>query len=79
MSSGAVHRRFVCMGCTARSEGRGEPTFLNDYKSAAVHYSRSSHCNESMRGIKAVAVQLNTRLQNVGDGEAGAWSAASWG
>ena len=68
MSSGAIHRRFACMGCAAR---RGEPTFFNDYKSAAVHYSRSSFCNKSMRGIKTVAVQLNTRPQHVGDGEAG--------
>jgi hypothetical protein len=68
MSSGAVHRRFACMGCTARG---GEPTFSNDYKSAAVHYSRSSQCNKTMRGIKAVTVQLNTRPQHVGDGEAG--------
>ena len=71
MSSGAIHRRFACMGCTARSNGRGEPSFFNDYKSAAVHYSRSSFCNKSMRGIKAVTVQLNTRPQHVGDGEAG--------
>jgi hypothetical protein len=41
----AVHLRFACMGCTARSGGCGEPTFFNDYKSAAVHYSRSSRCN----------------------------------
>jgi hypothetical protein len=65
----------------ARGDGRGEPTFSNDYKSAAVHCSRSSHCNKSMRWIKAVTVQLNTRAQylQVGDGEAeggaapGAW------
>ena len=68
----AVHRRFACMGCTARSGGRGEPTFFSDYKSAAVHYSRSSQCNQSMRGIKAVTVQLNTRPQHIGDGMAGA-------
>ena len=49
----------------------GEPSFFNDYKSAVVHYSRSSFCNKSMRGIKAVTVQLNTRPQHVGDGEAG--------
>ena len=71
----AVHRRFACMGCTARSGGRGEPTFFNDYKSAAVHYSRSSRCNQSMRGIKAVTVQLNTRPQHIGDGVAGAGGA----
>ncbi len=73
MSSGAIHQRFACMGCTARSNGRcdSEPSFFNDYKSAAVHYSRSSICNKSMRGIKAVTVQLNTRPQHVGDGEAG--------
>ena len=61
-ASGAstVHRRFACMGCTAR---RGEPTFFNDYQSAASHYSRSIHCNKSTRGIKAVTVQLNTRPQ----------------
>jgi len=46
------------MGCTVR---RGEPTFFNDYQSAATHYSRSIHCNKSTRGIKAVTVQLNTR------------------
>ena len=57
----SVHRRFACMGCTARSNGRGQPTFFNDYQSAASHYSRSSLCNKSMRGIKTVAVQLNTR------------------
>ncbi len=73
-ASGAstVHRRFACMGCTAR---RGEPTFFNDYQSAASHYSRSIHCNKSMRGIKAVTVQLNTRPQHVGDGVAGAGGA----
>ena len=74
--SGAIHRRFACMGCAAR---RGDPTFFNDYQSAAVHYSRSSLCNRSMRGIKTVAVQLNTRPQYVGDGEAGGGGAAgSW-
>ncbi len=71
----AVHRRFACMGCTARSNGRGEPTFLNDYKSAAVHYSRSSQCNRSMHGIKALTIQLNTRPQHIGDGVAGAGGA----
>ena len=71
----AVHRRFACMGCTARRGGRGEPTFFNDYKSAAVHYSRSSQFNQSMRGIKAVTVQLNTRPQHIGDGVAGAGGA----
>ncbi len=64
-----VHRRFACMGCTVR---RGEPTFFNDYQSAATHYSRSIQCNKSTRGIKAVTVQLNTRPQHVGDGVAGA-------
>ena len=68
MSSGAMHKRFACMGCAAR---RGEPTVFNDYHSAASHYARSSLCNKSMRGIKTVAVQLNTRPQHVGDGEAG--------
>jgi hypothetical protein len=67
-----VHRRFACMGCTVR---RGEPTFFNDYQSAATHYSRSIHCNKSTRGIKAVTVQLNTRPQHVGDGVAGAGGA----
>ena len=71
-SIGTVHRRFACMGCTAH---RGEPTFFNDYQSAATHYSRSIHCNKSMRGIKAVTVQLNTRPQHVGDGVAGAGGA----
>jgi len=53
--------------------------FFNDYQSAATHYSRSSLCNRSMRGIKTVAVQLNTRPQHVGDGEAGGGGAAgSW-
>ena len=79
MSSGAIHQRFACMGCTARSNGRGEPSFFNDYKSAAVHYVHSSFCNKSMRWIKAVTVQLNTRPQHVGDGEAGGSGAAgSW-
>ncbi len=73
--SGAVHQRFACIGCTARSGGRGEPTFFNGYKSAAVHYSRSSQCKQSMRGIKAVTVQLNTRPQHIGDGVAGAGGA----
>ena len=73
----AVHRRYACMGCTARSGGRGEPTFFNDYKSAAVHYARSSQCNKSMHGInlKAVTVQFNTRPQHIGDGVAGAGGA----
>jgi hypothetical protein len=45
------------MGCTVR---RGEPTFFNDYQSAASHYSRSIHCNnlKSTRGIKAVTPAL---------------------
>ena len=55
------------MGCAAR---RGEPSFSNDYHSAASRYARSSLCNKSMRGIKTVAVQLNIRPQHVGDGEA---------
>ncbi len=37
MSSGAVHQRFACMGCTARCYGRGELT-VSDYKLATVHY-----------------------------------------
>ena len=67
------------MGCTVRSGGRGEPAFFNDYKSAAVHYSRSSQCNQSMRGIKAVTIQLNTRPQHIGDGVAGAGGARGGG
>jgi hypothetical protein len=59
------------MGCTARSNGRGKPTFFNDYQLAATHYSHSIHCNKSMRGIKSVAVQLDTRPQFVGGSEAG--------
>ena len=43
--------------------------------SAAVHYARSSQCNKSMHGIKAVTVQLNTRPQHIGDGVAGAGGA----
>ena len=68
-----VHRRFACMGCTAR---RGEPTFFNDYQSAATHYSRSIQCNKSMRGIKAVTVQLHTRPQHVAGRGRSRWSAA---
>ncbi len=71
----AVHLRFACMGCTDCSGGRGEPTFFNDYKSAAVHYARSSQCNKSMHGIKVVTVQLNTSPQHIGDGVAGAGGA----
>ncbi len=71
----AVHRRFACMGCTASSGGCGKPTFFNDYKSAAVHYSRSRQCNQSIRCIKAVTVQLNTRPQHIGDGVTGAGGA----
>ncbi len=74
--SGAIHRRSACMGCAARC---GEPTFFNDYQSVATHYSRSSLCNRSMREIKTVAVQLNTRPQHVGVVEAGVGGAAgSW-
>jgi hypothetical protein len=67
-TSGTMHRHYACMGCTVRSNGRGELTFFNDYQSAATHYpgSRSIHCNKSMRGIKSVAVQLDTRPQLVG-------------
>ncbi len=61
-----MHKRFACVGCAAR---RGELTFFNDYHSAASHYARSSLCNTSMRGIKTVAVQLNTCPQHVGDGD----------
>jgi hypothetical protein len=65
----AVHRGFACMGCTARRRGdAGDSTFFNDYQSAASHYSRSSLCNKSMRGIKLVTVQLNPRPQHIGDG-----------
>ncbi len=75
MSSSSVHWRFACMGCTASSNGSGEPTFFNDYKSAAVHYSRSSHCNKSRRVIKSVAIQLDTHPKHIGDGKAGAGGA----
>jgi hypothetical protein len=53
--------------------------FFNDYKSAAVHYSRNGQCNWSMHCIKTVTVQLITRPQHIGDGVAraggapGAW------
>jgi hypothetical protein len=77
MSSGTMHRRYACMGCTARSNGSGKPTFFNDYNSTAVHYSNSIHCNKSMRGIKSVADQLDTRPQFVGCGEAGGGGAPS--
>jgi hypothetical protein len=77
MSSGAMHKRFACMGCTAR---RDEPTFFNDYHSAVSHYARSSFCNKSMRGIKTVTVQPNTRPQHGDDGEAGGGGAPGpWG
>ncbi len=72
----SVHLRFACMGCTASSNGSGHPTYFNDYQSAATHYSCSSICNKSMHWIKTVAVQLNTRPQYVGDGEAGGGGAA---
>jgi hypothetical protein len=71
MSFGAVHQRYACMGCTDRSNGSCEPTFFNEYQSAATHYSRSIHCDKSMLGIKFVAVQLDTCPQFVGCCEAG--------
>jgi hypothetical protein len=42
-----------------------------------THYSRSIHCNKSMRGIKSVAVQPDTHPQFVGGGEAGGGLQAS--
>ncbi len=69
----SVHRGYACMGCTARG---GEPTYFNDYQSAATHYARSQFCSKSSRGIKTVSVQLQTRPQYVGDGEAGGGGAA---
>ena len=71
MASGAMQRRYACMGCTARSNGRSKPTFFNDYQSTATHYSRSIHCNKSMRGIQSLAVELDIRPHSVGGGEAG--------
>ncbi len=50
--------------------------FCSDYQSVATQYSRNSHCNKSMRWIKTVPVQLNTRPRYVGDGEAGGGGAA---
>ncbi len=71
----SVHRGYACMGCTARG---GEPTYFNDYQSAATHYARSQFCSKSSRGIKTVtvSVQLQIRPQYVGDGEAGGGDAA---
>ena len=68
----SVHRRYACMGCTALG---GEPTYFNDYQSAATLYARSQSCSKSSRGIKTVSVQLHTRPY-VGDGEAGGGGAA---
>jgi hypothetical protein len=51
----AVHPRFACKGCTARSGGRGEPTFFNDYKSAAVHYSCSSQCTQRVQSAFSIS------------------------
>ncbi len=42
----SVYRRYACMGCTARG---GEPTYFNDYQSAATHYAAS------MRAAKVAA------------------------
>jgi hypothetical protein len=73
MSSGAVHWRFACMGCTARGNGRGEQTFsmiTNRLLYTTRAAASASHCNKCPRWIKAVTVQLNTRPQHVGDGEA---------
>ncbi len=69
----SVHQRYACMGCRLCSNGCGEPPFFDEDRSAALHYSRSSHCNKSMCEIKTVSVQLNTRPQYFGDtiGEAG--------
>ncbi len=71
----SVHQRYACI---ARG---GEPTYFNDYQSAATHYARSQSCTKSSRGIKTVSVQLHTRPQyvQVGNGKAdrggaaGAW------
>lgn len=42
------------------------------YQLAATHYWLSIYCNNPMRWIKSVSVQVNTRRpQFVGDGEAG--------
>jgi hypothetical protein len=64
MSSDAVRLGFACMGCTARSNGCGKPTFFNDYQSATNFMCR----------VKSVAVQMDSRPQFVGGGhgEAGA-------
>ncbi len=61
------------MGCMARG---GEQTYFNDYQSAATHYACSQSCSKSIRGIKTVSVQLHTRPQYIGDGEAGEGGAA---
>jgi hypothetical protein len=53
----SVHRRYACVSCMARG---GEPTYFNDYQSAATHYARSQSCSKSTRGIKTVSVQLHT-------------------
>jgi hypothetical protein len=72
----SVHQRYACMGCTARG---GEPTYFNDYQSAAAHYARSQSCSKSSRWIKTVSDQIHTRPQYVGDGEAfGGGAAGAW-
>ncbi len=67
------HRRYACMGCMTRC---GEPIYFNDYQSAATHYARSQSCSKSSRRIKTVSVQLHSRPQYVGYGEAGGGGAA---
>jgi hypothetical protein len=69
----SVHRGYACMGCTTRG---GEPTDFDDYQSAATDYEHNQSCSKSSRGIKTVSVQLHTRPQYVGDGEAGGGGAA---
>jgi hypothetical protein len=54
---------------------KGLTLLLHSDTGSFQHESRSSQCNKSMHGIKAVTVQLNTRPQHIGDGVAGAGGA----
>ena len=51
----SVHRRFACMGCTARSNGRGQPTFSTTTKRQPVTIraaaSATSPCAGSRRSL----------------------------
>ena len=63
--------KFTCLACEQRN---GTPNFFTSFRAAQVHYSRSSLCNMSPRGIATVVLPNRpTDNEAGGSGAAGQW------